>query len=133
MFLRPLNCEQKKLFLNLATAAANANHVMEESEKALLEAYADEMDIRVDDAENCSIEEICARLKDISSLKERNQIVFEIVGMVVSDNQYDDHEKAFIGKMAQIFGIPMERIDQMFHCVNEYSALLRRINILMFE
>lgn len=133
MFLRPLNYEQKKLFLNLATAAANANSIMEESEKALLEAYADEMGINIDDAENYSMEEACVRLKDISDVKELNQIVFEIIGMMTVDNQYDDHEKVFTGKMALIFGIPMERIDEMFHCVDEYSALLRKINLLMFE
>ena len=50
MFLRPLNNEQKELFLSLALAAASANNVLEDSERALLAAYADEMSIDVNKA-----------------------------------------------------------------------------------
>lgn len=124
MFLRPLNKEQKKLFLNLATVAASADNIIKESEKALLVAYADEMGIDVN--------EICVRLKEISSAKELNQIAFEIVGMMMSDNEYAENEKVFVNKMAAIFQIPNERIEEMFRCVQDYLALIKRINMLMY-
>lgn len=133
MFLRPLNNEQKELFLNLALAAASANDVLEESEKALLAEYADEMSIDVNKAMQMPAEEICRKLKEISNSKELNQISFEIVGMMMSDNEYDEDEKAFISKMAEIFEIPMSRINEMFNCVNAYSELIKKINVLMYE
>ena len=133
MFLRPLNNEQKELFLDLALAAATANDVLEDAEKTLLAAYADEMSIDVNKASQMPVEEICRKLKNISNSKELNQISFEIVGMMISDNEYDDAEKAFISKMAEIFEIPMSRIDEMFNCVNAYSELIKRINVLMYE
>lgn len=133
MYLRPLNNEQKELFLDLALAAATANDVLEDAEKTLLAAYADEMSIDVNKASQMPVEEICRKLKNISNSKELNQISFEIVGMMISDNEYDDAEKAFISKMAEIFEIPMSRIDEMFNCVNAYSELIKRINVLMYE
>lgn len=135
MFLRTLNNQQKRLFLSLANAAAAANNVVEESEKVLLAAYADEMGIDPDDTNNNAndVEEIFKGLKEISTSKELNQITFEIVGMMISDSEYDDSEKAFIEKMAAVFEIPHERVDKMFQYVNDYSTLIKKINILMFE
>ena len=133
MYLRPLNNEQKELFLDLALAAATANDVLEDAEKTLLAAYADEMSIDVNKASQMPVEEICRKLKNISNSKELNQISFEIVGMMISDNEYDDDEKHFISKMAEIFEIPMSRIDEMFNCANAYSELIKKINVLMYE
>ena len=133
MFLRPLNNKQKELFLNLALAAASANDVLEDSEKLLLAAYADEMSIDVNKASQMPMEEICKKLKAISNSKELNQISFEIVGMMTSDSEYDEKEKMFISKMAELFEIPMKRIDEMFEYVNAYSELIRKINVLMYE
>lgn len=133
MFLRSLNNEQKELFLNLALAAASANNIIEDSERALLAAYADEMSIDVNKATIMSVEDICRSLKKISNPKELNQISFEIVGMMTTDDEYDDAEKEFILKMAEIFEIPLSSIDEMFSCVNAYTELIKRINVLMFE
>lgn len=133
MFLRPLNNEQKELFLNLALAAASANDVIEDSEGALLAAYADEMSIDVNKASQMPVEEICRMLKEISNSKELNQISFEIVGMMMSDNEYDNDEKAFVLKMAEIFEIPQSRIEEMFSYVKAYSELIKKINVLMYE
>ncbi len=133
MFLRPLSNDQKELFLNLALAAASANNLIEDSERLLLVAYADEMSIDVNKASMMQMDEICRKLKQISNSKELNQIAFEIVGMMMIDNEYDKEEKTFILKMAEIFEIPQSRIDKMFSCANEYSALIKKINVLMYE
>ena len=67
MYLRPLNNEQNELFLDLALAAATANDVLEDAEKTLLAAYADEMSIDVNKASQMPVEEICRKLKNISN------------------------------------------------------------------
>lgn len=135
MYLKSLNNEQKILFLDLALAAATANNIVEEAEAALLKEYAEEMSITANpnSNSNMSVEEICERLKEISNSKELNEISFEIVGMIMSDNIYDDDEKMFISKMAEIFEIPMSRINEMFNYVKEYMELIKKITILMYE
>ena len=133
MFLRPLKTEQKKLFLGLAKKAALANIVLEESEKQLLAAYADEMDIASTDASDLQLDALCKELKEISSPKELNQITFEIVGMLLSDSEFDTDEQAFLSKVAVAFGISEKTVEEMKQCVNEYIALLKRINRLMFN
>lgn len=133
MFLRPMNEEQKELFLDLALVAASINGVVEESEKALLVAYADEMGVDVSKASIKPVDEICARIKEISNSKELNQIMFEIVGMIISDSEYDNQERDFVSQVAELFEIPMSRVEEMFRCVDEYTSLVKKINILMYE
>lgn len=133
MFLRQLKPEQKKLFLGLAEKAALANMILETSEKQLLEAYADEMGIALEDASNLPFDTLCNKLKEISSCKELNQMTFEIVGMLLSDSDFDIDEQAFLSQVADIFEISEEKIEEMKQCVNEYTTLLKRINRLMIS
>lgn len=133
MFLSTLNNEQKKLFLELATKAAAANDVIEESERILLNAYAMEMGISNDLTDIDSLDKILNSLKEISNSKELNQITFEIVGMVLADKTYDDQEKEFMNKLMMAFEIPQSRVDIMINYVQEYTDVVRKINILMFD
>lgn len=133
MFLRSLNETQKELFLDLATQAANANDVVEENEKALLESYVDEMGIEVTAAKNLPLDELLTQLHNLSTQLEMNQVMFELVGMMMSDSEYDEKEKDFIKKVAEHFEIGEEKIKTMYSYVNEYSELIRKINVLMFE
>lgn len=133
MFLRPLNKKQKELFLELALKAAAANDVIEESEKALLAAYADEMGIEPISDNSLELDAILVGLKEISSVRELNQITFEIAGMMMSDLSYDDTEKEFMNNLASVWGISNEKINEMFECVNEYTDLIKKINVLLFD
>lgn len=133
MFLRPMNNDQKYLFLALAEKAAEANGIIEDSEKKMLEAYADEMDIPMDPIGGLSTQEVCSKLKEISSKKELNQMAFELIGLIVSDGDYDTAEKTFMKSIIDAFGIAPEQLDKMFALVDEYYAVVKRINVLMWE
>lgn len=128
MFLRQLSNEQKELFLTLADRAAEANGIVDLSEQRMLEAYADEMDIPIRLMEALSVQEICERLTGVSSQKELGQMAFELVGLVLSDGEYDGSEKTFMLAVANAFGITPERLGKMFMLVSEYSDLVGRIN-----
>lgn len=132
MFLRPLKTEQKKLFLGLAKQAAMANAVLEESEKHLLAAYADEMGIALTEASDLPLNALCRELKELSSAKELNQITFEIIGMLLSDSEFDSDEQAFLTTATTAFGISEQAVNEMKQCVRDYTALVKRINRLMF-
>lgn len=133
MFLRPLNDKQKELFLGLAQQAASANDVIEESEKALLDAYADEMGIAPDAGSNLPLEDILNELRKISSPRELSQITLEIVGMLMSDMEYDNAEKEFMDKLKAAWGIEQKKIDEMFEVIRDYMNLMKKINLLVFE
>ena len=131
MFLRPLKAEQKALFLGLAEKAALANKTIETAERELLAAYADEMGIAPADASRLDIDALCEELKKLSSPKELKQLTFEILGMLLSDSGFDADEQAFLSTIAAAFEISEETIAEMKQCINDYMALIRRINKLM--
>lgn len=132
MFLYPLKTEQKKLFLGLAKQAAMANAVLEESEKHLLAAYADEMGIAPEEASDLSLDALCGKLKELSSAKELNQMTFEIIGMLLSDSEFDSDEQLFLTVVTTAFEISEQTVDEMRQCVHDYTALIKRINKVMF-
>lgn len=133
MFLRGLNQNQKSMFLTLAMKASEINQVVENCEKQLLLAYADEMGIELSMKSNLVFEELIVGLKDESTQKELNQIMFELVGMVVSDGEFDVDEKAFLDKVAAAFEIEWKKIDSMIESIKKYKDLMKQINFLMYE
>lgn len=132
MFLRTMNDEQKRLFLTLAERAADANGIRDENEENLLIAYADEMDIDVS-IEDIPTEDIYAKLLKISNPVEINQMTFELVGLLLSDGEYDSDEKQFVDKLSVGLKVPKERIEKMFDLVGQYSGLIKSINRIMFD
>lgn len=127
MFLRLLNNEQKELVLGLAKLAANANGIVEESEKMLIVGFADEMGIDRLAGSTASALDICQRLVSISSQKELIQISFEILSVMLGDNQYDSVEKKFMADLNSQFGISEEVYNDMVTVLKEYSSVIKRI------
>ena len=133
MFLRQLNDNQKTLFLNLAKEAAKSNGIVNNNEKRLIEAYADEMGINSDVTSSLSVERICLDLKDISSKKELNQMCFEIASLLLGDMDFDSDEQSFLAKVCSIWDIDSSKCDEMLTYINEYIEWMRKVNILLFD
>lgn len=133
MFLRQLNDNQKTLFLNLAKEAAKSNGIVNNNEKRLIEAYADEMGINSDVTSSLSVERICLDLKDISSKKELNQMCFEIASLLLGDMDFDSDEHSFLAKVCSIWEIDSSKCDEMLTYINEYIEWMRKVNILLFD
>lgn len=131
MFLRRLSNEQKGLFLELALKAAEANHVIEESEKVLLIAYADEMGIEPIEYSSTELLKIITDMKRISSQKELKQMMVEIVAMTMSDLSYDEEERKFIDNLSAQWGISQDTVEKMRDCVNEYMNIINKMNALI--
>lgn len=133
MFLLQLNDNQKTLFLNLAKEAAKSNGIVNNNEKRLIEAYADEMGINSDVTSSLSVERICLDLKDISSKKELNQMCFEIASLLLGDMDFDSDEHSFLAKVCSIWEIDSSKCDEMLTYINEYIEWMRKVNILLFD
>lgn len=127
MFLNSLNDSQKDLFLDLAIKAADASRGISVQEKNMLKAFALEM--RIPPKYECAESElgILDEMKKRSTKKELKIITFEILGIIYSDSEYDDVEKAFVDTLAKTFDIASECVDEMESIIKKYSSLYSEI------
>lgn len=126
MFLELLNTEKKIMFLHLAANAANVNGVLDEAEKQLLEMYAKQMDVEVIEKSDIPLEVVLERLNNICDFNEKKVILFELIGVLFADKEYDDSERRFLESIAYKFGISNEMIDTMVSLMKEYIDLYNR-------
>lgn len=127
MFLEMLNEEQKELFLHLAVKAAYANEILEEAEKDMLIAFAKEMNIKPVLSSDKDLEVMLEKLKLICGGIERKIILFELVGVMYSDNVCDNSETAFLEEIAKAFNIDNSVLTKMCEHVKDYIQLYRNI------
>ena len=127
MFLNSLKDSQKNLFLDLAIKAADASGGISEQEKNMLKAFALEM--RIPARYDCgkSEEEILEEIKRKSSRKELKIIVFEILGIMYTDSEYDDSERKFVSLVSERLNIEKQTIDKMENIIKKYSTLYKEI------
>lgn len=79
MFLNSLNSTEKDNFMKLAVAVIKADGVVEESEKQILSAYANEMQIPVCNLdEQCDADSIIKEFAMTSTLQTKRIIFFRV-------------------------------------------------------
>ena len=124
MFLDRLNDKEKEMFLDLAVYTAQANGVIEETEKELILQYCKEMTVAFYDISKLhSLDEIVAVFSKTS--KEKKKIVLlEILGLCYTDGDFDTVEQAFAKKIAQDIGLKDEVYDTLARDIKEYSIIL---------
>lgn len=127
MFLSKLNSEQKELFLELAMKAAEVNGIIELEEKNMLKCFAIEMNIAPIYGTDKRVEDIVNRIVDISSEKELRIILFEILGIIVSDSVFDESEQAFINWLFEKCNIEYALAEQMLVLLTDYLKVYQKI------
>ncbi len=127
MFLEMLNEEQKKLFMHLAIIAANANGYVEESENKMLLHFEKEMNIDPITQSNMKLDDVIDELYNICGELEKKIVLFEIVGILFSDENCDKEEMEFLDKIAGRFGFSNEQVKDMISLVEEYTKLYSQI------
>jgi len=133
MFLHTMTDTQKKLFMKLAIKAAEANGIVELEEKNMLKAYGIEMGIKPIYETDAKTEDIISELKEICDDKTKRIIVFEILGIMMSDSEYDEKEKAFVDEIISAFSIPSNQKEEMLELLTEYANVFKRISNLIFQ
>jgi len=127
MFLSRLNNEQKELFLELAMKAAEVNGIVELEEKNMLKCFAIEMNIAPIYGTDKRVEDIVNRIVDISSEKELRIILFEILGIIVSDSVFDESEQAFVNWLFEKCNIEYALAEQMLVLLTDYLKVYQKI------
>ena len=127
MFLSRLNNEQKELFLELAMKAAEVNGIVELEEKNMLKCFAIEMNIAPIYGTDKRVEDIVNRIVDISSEKELRIILFEILGIIVSDSVFDESEQAFVNWLFEKCNIEYALAEQILVLLTDYLKVYQKI------
>ncbi len=127
MFLKSLSKKQKNLFMELAIKAAEANGVVELEEKNMLKSYSMEMEITPFYTSNRNLEDVLQETKAISTESELRVVLFELMGILISDKEFDKTEKAFLNKVSSAFSISQTQCDEMLQLLYDYSSLYQRI------
>lgn len=127
MFLGQLSDKEKNAFISLSVHASNSNGVFAEEEKVMIQEYCKEMGIPFFDADNAiSMDEVVAVFKE-SELKIKKIVLLEILGLVYSDEVFDDTEKGFINEYAQKIGLTDEDVAKQTVAIKEYLEALKKV------
>ena len=126
MFLNQLSEREKKVFLELTVHVSNSNGVFADEEKAMIQEYCKEMEIKEFNMDNIvPLEEIIGEIKK-SSLHIKKIILLEILGLVYADGTYAD-EKSFVLNFVKEIGLSDETAEAQTVVIKEYLNVLQKI------
>ena len=136
MYLMNLSEKVKKAFLELAYLVAVSDNDYSDDEKLVMEAYKKELQIEYDlnnlegniDPE-AVVQVLCAEANEA----EKKIIVFEITGLAMTDNQYDDEERKMIKQMNAAFKLDDDYPSKCEALINKYVELQSQIDALVTE
>lgn len=127
MFLNNLEQKQKLLFMELAIKAAEANGVVELEEKNMLKCFSIEMNIQSVYHTDRDLEDILNEIIQISTERELRIILFEILGIIISDGVFDEYEKEFIKHVVERCNMNVDLVDKMTGLLFDYTKLYQNI------
>jgi DnaJ-domain-containing protein 1 len=123
MFLNSLNPTEKDNFMKLAVAVIKADGVVEESEKQILSAYANEMQIPVCNLDEQSNADNIIKEFAVNSTLQTKRIVFlELLALAFADGNYAAEEKALVQQIASVFEFDKAFIEQAINLEDAYMA-----------
>lgn len=132
MFLNSLNSTEKDNFMKHAVAVIKADGVVEESEKQILSAYANEMQIPV-----CNLDEqydtdsIIKEFAMTSTLQTKRIIFLELLALAFADGNYAAEEKALVQQLADAFEFDRAFIEQAINLEDAYvAAYMSLVNLV---
>ena len=126
MFLHLLVDKEKDAFIDLARLAACCNGNVSDEEDIMIDQYCDEMGIETPITHAKTLDDVLAFFKD-SSTQSKKTVVFEIIGLLFSDGNFDRNEMDFITKVAVAFGISKVQVEEMLELNARYLNILNDI------
>lgn len=115
MFLRELRNETKELFLDLSIYAAMVDGILHEKEKRAINEYCFELQIlEVRYKPLKRLDDVLSEIKAICNTSEINIMIVEILSILISDDSYDNTEKAFVKKLKNAFDLSDQYIEDIY-------------------
>lgn len=123
MFLNSLSSNEKNNFMKLAIAVIKADGVIENNEKQVLSAYANEMQIEIEDIDvQYDIDNIIESLSKESTDQSKRVIFIELLALAFADGNYADEEKNIIQKLTNSFNLGKDFIERAINLQDSYIA-----------
>ena len=132
MFLNSLNPTEKDNFMKLAVAVIKADGIVEESEKQILSAYANEMLIPICNLdEQCDVDSIIKEFAMTSTPQTKRIIFLELLALAFADGNYAAEEKALVQQLADAFEFDKAFIEQAIYLEDAYvAAYMSLVNLV---
>ncbi|MCD2434888.1 TerB family tellurite resistance protein [Acidaminococcus sp. NSJ-142] len=133
MYLNLLKDQEKKMFLDLCKTIGNSDGDYSDSEKTIIKAYCQEMNIPYDD-EPCQQdgEALMKELAAQCSPREKKIIVLELIGLALADEHFTDDERKLIATATKIFGVGEEFAKGCEKATQEYIEAQKLFGQLVF-
>lgn len=131
MYLGMLSSEEKDLFLQLAISIASVDGDYNDVEKTMINSYCIEMGVNNSVEKEKSISSIIERFSIISTEQTKKIVLFEAIGLALSDRNYDKKEEKTIIDIAKTFNIDIQFVEESKKIVKEYFDFQQRINDLV--
>lgn len=124
MFLGLLKEENKVRFIELCGYAADADGVFEEKEEATIYTYCREMNIPESlPKKDNTLEEVLDQLKKSASYNEKKIVLFEILGLMLSDEEFAEQEQIFVKEIIDKLEIDMHELERMSSLLHIYKTV----------
>lgn len=130
MFLSLLNTNQKLLFTSLVYNLAASDGDVSEDERMVIESYSAEMEMEISlENVDADMDNIISQISNMSGVREKKIIVFEMIGLAMADSNFDEGEREIVRKALRIFNLDVEFGDFCERKIAEYLKLQEELNL----
>ena len=134
MYLQFLKENDKENFLSLAHGVSLLDGTLGNEEQQMLDSYCSEMDVSNKLLQSIvPLDTAVINLTNDSSLLTKKIVIFELVGLVMSDGSYDKVEKDFIVSLISEFNLTNDYLSKCESYISDYMLLQAKINTLVVE
>ncbi len=128
MFLGLLSEDNKRRFLELCVHSSNADGIFDEKEKDMVYAYCREMNIPEGIPETSKhLDEIINEIYNDSDSKEKRIIIFELLGLMLADENFANEEKDMLQSLCNKFEISDNELSKIISLLEIYKKVYDEI------
>lgn len=128
MYLALLKQNEKENFLKLAVALSSADGNFGEEEHFMISQYCDEMGIDNHIPNDIEKELAVNEIANDSSLQNKKIIIFELLGLAMSDKNFAEAEETLIISLAEKLDLNADYVANCKEMITKYLELQTQIN-----
>lgn len=131
MFLQVMNTEEKEKFLEFIYKVANIEGEYVEEEKELINSYKNELGIS-EILDTCNIEELIEYFST-KTTEMKKIILFEVIGLINSDDKVVKEEEEFLNKIIVSFGLDNEIVERIKSVAKKLQNVYDEVYDTLFD
>ena len=128
MYLALLKQNEKENFLKLAVALSSADGNFGEEEHFMISQYCDEMGIDNQIPTDIEKDLVINDIANDSSKQNKKIIIFELLGLAMSDKNFAEAEETLIISLAEKLDLNADYVSSCKEMITKYLELQTQIN-----